>query len=99
MIGTTTAVILASSPLAADWSATGDTNRRTFEVVIHLEKDAARFLKLSPRTLQRYRKDGTARSSCGAASALLATPTTRLRIGWRSTLTQASWPNAPQAAS
>jgi len=28
-------------------------------VVIHLEKDAARILKLHPRTLQRYRKDGT----------------------------------------
>lgn len=26
-------------------------------MVIHLEKDAARLLHLSPRTLQRYRKD------------------------------------------
>ena len=28
-------------------------------MVIHLEKDAAHILKLHPRTLQRYRKDGT----------------------------------------
>jgi predicted DNA-binding transcriptional regulator AlpA len=27
-------------------------------VLIHLENDAARLLHLSPRTLQRYRKDG-----------------------------------------
>jgi hypothetical protein len=28
-------------------------------VLIHLEKDAARILHLSPRTLQRFRKDGS----------------------------------------
>ena len=68
-------------------------------MVIHLEKDAARILKLHPRTLQRYRKDGTGPKFVRRGRPALVTPTRRSPTGSHSTPTQALRPNTPQPAS